>query len=404
MLHVPLLTIWALFATAEVHGQSATQFFAIEETECPESPVDLVLVVDSSGSVEKTFASYKETATRLVRLLPISPNGTHVAVLQYSSSPHVKYSFSLDQSKAAVDKVIGELEYMGSTTFTAEAVNAGLEQFKLSDRPGAKKIFVLMTDGNSYNKWADVLSAADRLHSVSTVVAVVAYGNIVYWPEIEVYARGNSTAYTETNVEQLYGLLMDLTGRSCGEPSFPETCSKPVDVVMVIDSSESVLDSFALYKQSALKVARTLLTRDQSAMFSIVQYSKDSTLLLPFSETVSNQEVEQVLESMEHLGGVTQTADAVTLGIEQLTKGARSNSIKIFILMTDGHSNDRWNKVLETVNALHATGATIIVFAAGEAVDYVELDIYAKSPAILLHTTDKERLSEELLAAVGRCV
>ncbi|KFD57125.1 hypothetical protein M514_02010 [Trichuris suis] len=403
MLHIPALIILALVTTAEVHGQSVTQFFSIEETQCRESPVDLVMVIDSSGSVERKFETYKETATRLTRLLPISPDGTHVAILQYSSKPHVKYSFSLDQSKAAVDKAIAELPYLGSTTLTAEAVAAGLEQYKLNGRPEAKKIFVLMTDGNSYNKWIDVLSAADKLHSVGAIVAVVAYGDSIYWPEIEAYAKGNSSAYTEKNVEQLYGLLMDLTGKNCGDPPPPEICSKPVDVVLVIDSSESVLDSFQLYKQSALKMTRALMTRYESVMFSIIQYSQNATILLPLGLQYSNQEVETVLQNMEHLGRVTQTSSAIILGIEQLTERARNDSIKIFILMTDGHSYDPWDKVLDTANALHATGAEIIIFAAGETVDYTELEVYARSPAILIQAKDSDVLSEQVLLMVGCC-
>ncbi|CDW56500.1 VWA domain containing protein [Trichuris trichiura] len=379
-------------------------FKDIEESQCRESPVDLVMVMDSSGSVEHKFETYKETATRLVRMLPISVDGTHVALLQYSSKPHVKYSFSLDQSKAAVDKAVAELPYLGSTTLTAEAVSEGLEQYKLGGRPEAKKIFVLMTDGNSYNKWTDVLSAADKLHSIDAIVAVVAYGDSIYWPEIEVYAKGNSSAYTEKNVEQLYGLLMDLTGKNCADPPIPEKCSKPVDVVLVVDSSESVLDSFPLYKQSALKMTRALLAQYDSVMFSIIQYSKNATVLLPLGVQYSNQQAETVLQNMEHLGSVTNTSLAVTVGIEQLTEGARNDSIKIFILMTDGHSYDPWDKVLDTANALQATGAKIIIFAAGETVDYSELEVYAKSPAILVQAKDSDILSEQVLAMVSCCV
>ncbi|KRZ72824.1 Collagen alpha-6(VI) chain [Trichinella papuae] len=362
---------------------------------CRDAKVDLVLVLDSSGSVERTFENYKAVARHIVQLLPIGYDRTLMSILQYSKEAHVLLPFSADQRSEQLNEIVEQIQFLGSITATAEAVQMGLAQFGCGTRSDASKVFILITDGNSNNKWSDVVNAANALQSSGATVAVVAFGDSIYWPEIDLYAGSNTNAYTEQNVEHLYGLLMDLTGRVCEEQS-TEHCSQQADIIIVVDSSQSVEEQFEQYKAEALELVRSLDVGINSTLCSIVQYGRHATVILPFSEHQSKEIVIDSLQNLKHLGGTTHTADAIQLALHQLKLNGRSRSKKLFLLMTDGNSADSWDTVLLTADHLHASIDQLTIVAFGSNLGYNELQAYGKQTATVLYNKDTGTLNSQM--------
>lgn len=131
---------------------------------CTTSHVDLVLVIDGSKSVRpQNFELVKQFVTKIVDSLDISPQGTRVGVVQYSS--RVRTEFDLNQHKTAKDvkNAVLNIEYMEKGTMTGLALQHMVEQ-SFSEAAGARplsrnvpRIGLVFTDGrsqDSISEWA----------------------------------------------------------------------------------------------------------------------------------------------------------------------------------------------------------------------------------------------------------
>ncbi|XP_069508306.1 matrilin-4 isoform X2 [Ambystoma mexicanum] len=131
---------------------------------CTTSHVDLVFVIDGSKSVRpQNFELVKQFVTKIVDSLDISPLGTRVGLVQYSS--RVRTEFALDQYKTAKDikNAVLNIEYMEKGTMTGLALQHMVEQ-SFSEAAGARplsknvpRIGLVFTDGrsqDSISEWA----------------------------------------------------------------------------------------------------------------------------------------------------------------------------------------------------------------------------------------------------------
>lgn len=197
--------------------------------------IDLVMVIDSSGSVQRVFNTYKEAALQFAKDIYFGLEGAHAAIIQYSRyPPMLKYSFREPQSNQAILHALNDLRFIGDSTFTAEAVNLGLDQFSLGGRPDAKKIFVLMTDGNSINQWRVVLLTAKRVHESGANVYVLGLGDNLYYPELKLYA-GNGSLVTRDGLNRFKAEVMDIGG-CLPPPTMPPT-NQPTEYSYSTDTS-----------------------------------------------------------------------------------------------------------------------------------------------------------------------
>ncbi|XP_038225620.1 matrilin-4 [Dermochelys coriacea] len=131
---------------------------------CKSGHVDLVLVIDGSKSVRpQNFELVKQFVNQIVDFLDVSPHGTRVGLVQYSS--RVRTEFPLNQYKMAEDikKAVLKVEYMEKGTMTGLALKHMLEH-SFSEAEGARplsqnipRIGLVFTDGRSQDdisEWA----------------------------------------------------------------------------------------------------------------------------------------------------------------------------------------------------------------------------------------------------------
>lgn len=131
---------------------------------CTTSHVDLVFVIDGSKSVRpQNFELVKQFVTKIVDSLAISPQGTRVGLVQYSS--RVRTEFDLNQFKTVKDvkNAVLNIEYMEKGTMTGLALQHMVEQ-SFSEAAGARplsknipRIGLVFTDGrsqDSISEWA----------------------------------------------------------------------------------------------------------------------------------------------------------------------------------------------------------------------------------------------------------
>ncbi|XP_039207253.1 matrilin-4 [Crotalus tigris] len=131
---------------------------------CKAGHIDLVMVIDGSKSVRpQNFELVKQFVNQIVDFLDVSPQGTHVGLVQYSS--RVRTEFPLNKFTAADDvkEAVQRVQYMEKGTMTGLALKH-LVEHSFSEAEGARplsqnipRIGLVFTDGRSQDdisEWA----------------------------------------------------------------------------------------------------------------------------------------------------------------------------------------------------------------------------------------------------------
>uniref|UniRef100_U3IKL1 Matrilin 4 n=1 Tax=Anas platyrhynchos platyrhynchos TaxID=8840 RepID=U3IKL1_ANAPP len=90
---------------------------------CGAGHVDLVMVIDGSKSVRpQNFELVKQFVNRIVDLLEVSPQGTRVGLVQYSSRVRTEFPLNKYHSADEIKEAVMKVEYMEKGTMTGLAL------------------------------------------------------------------------------------------------------------------------------------------------------------------------------------------------------------------------------------------------------------------------------------------
>lgn len=131
---------------------------------CGAGHVDLVMVIDGSKSVRpQNFELVKQFVNRIVDLLEVSPQGTRVGLVQYSSRVRTEFPLNKYHSADEIKEAVMKVEYMEKGTMTGLALKHMVEH-SFSELEGARplshnvpRIGLVFTDGRSQDdisEWA----------------------------------------------------------------------------------------------------------------------------------------------------------------------------------------------------------------------------------------------------------
>ncbi|XP_061532342.1 integrin alpha-11-like isoform X2 [Phycodurus eques] len=145
-----------------------------------ETFVDLVMVVDGSNSIYP-WGDVRDFLINVLNKFNIGPSQTQVGVLQYGSK--VVHEFRLGEHRT-VEEVLaaaGDIRQRGGEeTRTALAINVARSQaFERGGRPGAHKVLVVITDGESHDnpRLDDAVRRCKRDNITMYAIAVLGYYN-----------------------------------------------------------------------------------------------------------------------------------------------------------------------------------------------------------------------------------
>ncbi|CAD5206491.1 unnamed protein product [Bursaphelenchus okinawaensis] len=176
----------------------------------------------------------------------------------------------------------------------------------------------------------------------------------------------NQTTVVTSDVPKPISLVID--GEDCRS-----------DIIFVVDTSQSVENKF----QEQLRLIASFLESIPEADFTnriktgVVTFNNEAKKVLDLSAFNRKRQIIDTVLNIEHTGGPT----SLVKGIRQtITLIKNTNNISrqlVVVLVSDGNSQDEWNNVLETSNALHSLNSNI--FAVTVSNDYFlrELEIYA---------------------------
>ncbi|XP_029656471.1 uncharacterized protein LOC115230414 isoform X1 [Octopus sinensis] len=146
--------------------------------DCAGNQMDLVFVIDASGSVGTiNFDLTKLFLDHVVSNLDISGTATRVAVIRYSSSPLLIFGLDKYSTEKAVKSAINAIPYNGGGTNTDTALDlARTSVFTNTRKSVAAKVVVLVTDGKSRSETRTV-AAAQKLKDDGVTIFTIGVVN-----------------------------------------------------------------------------------------------------------------------------------------------------------------------------------------------------------------------------------
>ncbi|XP_069845940.1 matrilin-4 isoform X2 [Dipodomys merriami] len=150
---------------------------------CREGHVDLVLLVDGSKSVRpQNFELVKRFVNQIVDFLDVSPEGTRIGLVQFSSRVRTEFPLGRYGTAAEVKQAVLAVEYMERGTMTGLALRHMVEH-SFSEAQGARpralnvpRVGLVFTDGRSQD---DISMWAARAKEEGIVMYAVGVGKAV---------------------------------------------------------------------------------------------------------------------------------------------------------------------------------------------------------------------------------
>lgn len=161
--------------------------------------VDLVFLLDTSGSIEKIYQEHVRWAVALVDSLPIEEDMVRVAAVQYAGFPLTEFALGTYPSAKDIRQHLKQIYFQTGVTRTGYALRKAEAELFRTDRGArllffdlkilckitilikkcfrndAKKVIVLFTDGLSID---DPLKPAQQLRNLKDVtIYVVSVGS-----------------------------------------------------------------------------------------------------------------------------------------------------------------------------------------------------------------------------------
>ncbi|XP_076743918.1 collagen alpha-1(XII) chain-like [Maylandia zebra] len=178
---------------------------------CETAKVDLVMLVDESGSISRNdFDKIQTFLVAIVSGLNIGPDAVQIGLTLFSTEARTEWHLNTHQTKQTLLRAIEELKKTGGSTKTGKALEHILHnQFKprLGMRPDSRRIAVLITDGESQDKV--LLPSKNLKHNDIEVYAIGVQG--ARESELKVIASDNDHVYFLKDFKSLNGIIRNIT-------------------------------------------------------------------------------------------------------------------------------------------------------------------------------------------------
>uniref|UniRef100_A0A3B4AM47 VWFA domain-containing protein n=1 Tax=Periophthalmus magnuspinnatus TaxID=409849 RepID=A0A3B4AM47_9GOBI len=141
--------------------------------------------------------------------------------------------------------------------------------------------------------------------------------------------------------------------------------SRPMELVFVIDSSESVgPENFEIIKDFVNALVDRVTVGRNATRIGLVLYSLEVKLVFNLARYVTKQDIKQAIRNIPYMGEGTYTGTAIRKATQDAFYSSRTGVSKVAIVITDGQTDKREPVKLDiAVREAHA--ANIEMFALG---------------------------------------
>jgi len=335
--------------------------------------IDLSLVIDNSQTVTtEGFEAAKDFLIEHLKGFKIGPENARVSVITYGYGIYTDMAISFDDfstSDALVAAIKG-IEYRhGIRTDTGAAIDYMLDSQMIFARPDAKRVIVVLTDGDSQDKIA-TKKAADRARKMDIAVYAIGVGPKISREELHMIATDGTHVIPTPSYLDLNHILNQLKVKICNETPEPVCRHSPTELMFVIDSSASVnADGF----QSGLTFIQDFLEsfeinpstiRVAAVMYGDRAFDEDAIF---FDDYRLEKDVAEAIGKLPWMKSQwTSTGDGIDFMVDNFLPKAREYTPKVAIVITDGESQDK-DKTIKAAQNARDHGVKTVAVGVGRA-------------------------------------
>uniref|UniRef100_A0A915D4D3 VWFA domain-containing protein n=1 Tax=Ditylenchus dipsaci TaxID=166011 RepID=A0A915D4D3_9BILA len=169
---------------------------------CTSSKVDLLILLDTSGSIFHSFDHERGIAMELVE--KIEPQA-------FSNQP---FSWT-----AQILESLKSIQFTGKNTRIANAVQTVVEQLEKLGRKEAKQIVVIISDGHGQEFWNKAQTAGKRLQAIGAEIFAVTTSTDYNAAELKLYTGEQNNVFVGTNHTHFVPALSEMINQCLGSPS-----------------------------------------------------------------------------------------------------------------------------------------------------------------------------------------
>ncbi|XP_041844785.1 collagen alpha-1(XIV) chain [Melanotaenia boesemani] len=158
---------------------------------CKEAKADLVFLVDGSWSIgDDNFMKITRFLYSTMGSLDlIGPDGTQVAIAQFSDDARTEFQLSSHGNKEALLEAIQRIKYKGGNTKTGRAINHVKESIFIPEagaRRGVPKVLVVLTDGRSQD---DVNKVSKEMQMDGYIIFAIGFADADYGELVNIASK-----------------------------------------------------------------------------------------------------------------------------------------------------------------------------------------------------------------------
>ncbi|XP_036092335.1 collagen alpha-3(VI) chain isoform X6 [Rousettus aegyptiacus] len=351
----------------------------------PETKRDILFLVDGSANVVGQFPAIRDFLSKVIDELNVKPDGTRIAVAQYSDDVRVESRFDEHQSKPEILNLVKRMKIK-----TGKALNLGFAldfaQRHIFVRSAGSRIedgvlqfLVLLVAGRS----SDSVEGPARSLKQSSVVPFVLQAKNADPAELELVVLSQAfilAAESLPKIGELQPQIVNLL--KTVQNGAPAPASGEKDVVFLLDGSDGVRTSFPLLKEFVQRLVESLDVGADRVRVAVVQYSDRTRPEFYLNSYLNQQDVVDAIRGLTLLGGpIPNTGAALDFVLRNvLVTSAGSRLMKgvpqlLIVLTADRSGDDVWGPSV----ALKRQGAVALGIGVGAA-DIAEMQAISFIP------------------------
>ena len=198
----------------------------IDLAECHTRGMDLVFVLDSSGSIGDTnYDNVLKFVTDTVSQLDIGPSATQIGLVIFSGNAQTQFHLNTYSDNVSVIHAVENTPYLDGGTNTPDGLDTLIGEFNTSSfgaRPeeqGIPRVAIVVTDGQSNDGGGPpaTIANAQRVHDNNILTYAVGVGDSVDMDELNAIATSPEYVYLleDFHVSELQQLQETINYQAC---------------------------------------------------------------------------------------------------------------------------------------------------------------------------------------------
>ncbi|KAJ1165139.1 hypothetical protein NDU88_005568 [Pleurodeles waltl] len=338
--------------------------------------VDIVFVIESSENVtEENFNKSKLFIENVIEKMDISEETIHITLIQYSYTVTVEYSFTEKQSKQDIIERVREIKYQGgNATNTGQALRYVTEH-SFATNSGSREQVPHLVYMVISNPATDVITQTPEdiniipigvssnvniteltmISTSQTPIVIPDYNDlIVRVPDLVI---DNCCSGKQPSTAIMTVTTLTSTTQSSPITTQPATgpCSKPMDVLFILDGSANVkVSQFEDMKTFVKAFVKKADIGVNSSQVSVMQYGRANTLEISWK---ASQTQEDLLNAIDRIPlreeGPSKIGEAVLFAVQNAMSeahGGRPGASKIAVIVVTDKSLDAVQTAAQTAN------------------------------------------------------